>query len=379
VGTNVQKKLFTPVQIGPITLKHRVVMPPMSRLRAQPGTGIPSDLQLEYYTQRASDGGLIVTEATAIAASARGYYHAPGLYADDHVAAWKRITDAVHAKGAYFFTQLWHAGRTTHVSITGSLPGKKDNPAVPISPAEQVESTHEAFEAGATLVHLHVRDEEGRPTSDPKRFARVLEGIHKHCPGMITQLSTGGRSGTGRDRGGMLSLKPDMASLATGSVNFPTRVYENAPELIDWLAAEMLKHRIKPEVEAFDLSMIFQAAAMQTAGKIKGPLHVQFVMGVKNAMPVDRETFDFYVRTLKRLDPHATWTGAGIGKDQLTLNRWSLELGGHCRTGLEDNVRMSKEKLAPSNAALVKRVAELCAEYGRRPATTAEARSILGL
>ena len=122
MGTDVQKKLFTPVQIGPITLKHRVVMPPMSRLRAQPGTGIPSDLQREYYTQRASDGGLIITEATAIAASGRGYYHAPGLYADEHVAGWKRITDAVHAKGAYFFTQLWHAGRTTHVSITGSQP-----------------------------------------------------------------------------------------------------------------------------------------------------------------------------------------------------------------------------------------------------------------
>ena len=196
---------------------------------------------------------------------------------------------------------------------------------------------------------------------------------------MITQLSTGGRSGTGRERGGMLALKPDMASLATGSVNFPSRVYENAPELIDWLAAEMLKHGIKPEVEAFDLSMIFQAAAMLRAGKIKGALHVQFVMGVKNAMPVDRETFEFYVRTLERLAPGSTWTGAGIGKDQITLNRWSLELGGHCRTGLEDNVRMSKEKLAPSNAALVKRVAELCAEYGRRPATVTEARKILGL
>jgi N-ethylmaleimide reductase len=122
MDTNVQKKLFTPVQIGPITLKHRVVMPPMSRLRAQPGTGIPSDLQLEYYTQRSSDGGLIITEATAIAASARGYYHAPGLYADEHVTGWKRITDAVHAKGAYMFTQLWHAGRTTHISITGSQP-----------------------------------------------------------------------------------------------------------------------------------------------------------------------------------------------------------------------------------------------------------------
>jgi uncharacterized protein (DUF849 family) len=265
------------------------------------------------------------------------------------------------------------------VAITGSLPGKKDNPAVPISPQEQVESTHEAFEAGATLVHLHVRDEEGKPTSDPKRFAKVLEGIHKHCPGMITQLSTGGRSGTGRERGGMLSLKPDMASLATGSVNFPTRVYENAPELVEWLAAEMIKHGVKPEVEAFDLSMIFQAAAMQKGGKIKGPLHVQFVMGVKNAMPVDRDAFEFYIKSLRKLDPHATWTGAGIGKDQLTLTKWSLELGGHCRTGLEDNVRMSREMLAPSNAALVKQVVELCAEYGRRPATAAEARRILGL
>jgi 3-keto-5-aminohexanoate cleavage enzyme len=170
-----------------------------------------------------------------------------------------------------------------------------------------------------------------------------------------------------------------MASLATGSVNFPTRVYENSPELIDWLAAEMQKYGVKPEVEAFDLSMIFQAAAMQKAGKIKGPLHVQFVMGVKNAMPVDRDAFAFYVRTLKKLDHNATWTGAGIGKEQITLTKWSLELGGHCRTGLEDNVRMSREKLAPSNAALVRQTVELCAQYARRPATPAEARSILGL
>jgi uncharacterized protein (DUF849 family) len=265
------------------------------------------------------------------------------------------------------------------VAITGSLPGKKDNPAVPISVEEQIESTHEAFEDGAALVHLHVRDDEGKPTSDPQRFARVLEGIRKHCPGMITQLSTGGRSGTGRERGGMLSLKPDMASLATGSVNFPARIYENSPELVDWLAAEMIKYDVKPEVEAFDLSMIFQAAAMQKAGKIKGALHVQFVMGVKNAMPVDRPAFEFFVSTLKRLDPNATWTGAGIGKDQATVSRWAAELGGHCRTGLEDNVRMSREKLAPSNAALVRQTAELLAEHGRRPATPAEARKILAL
>ena len=265
------------------------------------------------------------------------------------------------------------------VAITGSLPTKADNPAVPITIAEQVESTQEAFEAGATLAHCHVRDDAGKPTSDPERFGRLLEGLRKHCPGMIVQLSTGGRSGTGRDRGGMLPLRPDMASLSTGSCNFPTRVYENAPELVDWLASEMLAYEVKPEIEAFDLSMIFQAVAMQKTGKIKGPLHVQFVMGVKNAMPVDRETFEFYIKTLNRLAPDATWTGAGIGKDQITLNVWSLELGGHCRTGLEDNVRLDRTTLAPSNAALVKRVVDLCGRYGRRPATVREARSLLKL
>ena len=265
------------------------------------------------------------------------------------------------------------------VAITGSLPRKKDNPAVPISVAEQIESTQQAFEAGATLVHLHVRNDDESPTSSPERFGQVLDGIRKHCPGIITQLSTGGRSGAGRERGEMLSLKPDMASLATGSVNFPTRVYDNAPDLVDWLAAEMVRYDIKPEVEAFDLSMIFQASRMQKAGGIKGPLHVQFVMGVKNAMPVDRDVLEFYVRTLARLDPEATWTGAGIGRDQVTLARWSLELGGHCRTGLEDNVRLDKEMLAPSNAALVEQVVGLCAEYDRRPATVAEARKLLHL
>jgi len=265
------------------------------------------------------------------------------------------------------------------VAITGSLPRKKDNPAVPVTIAEQVESTHAAYEAGATLVHLHVRNDDESPTSAPERFAQVLDSIRKHCPLIVTQVSTGGRSGAGRERGGMLSLRPDMASLASGSVNFPTRVYDNPPDLVDWLAAEMKRYDVKPEVEAFDLSMIFQAVAMQKAGKIAAPLHIQFVMGVKNAMPVDREVFEFYVKTLRRLAPDATWTGAGIGKDQLTLARWSLELGGHCRTGLEDNIRLDRETLAPSNAALVGQVAALCERYGRRVATPSEARALLHL
>lgn len=265
------------------------------------------------------------------------------------------------------------------VAITGSVPTKSDNPAVPITVSEQVESTHEAFEAGATIAHCHVRNDDGTPSSDPEKFARLGEGISKYCDGMILQYSTGGRSGAGKTRGGMLPLKPDMASLTVGSNNFPTRVYENPPDLVDWLASEMLEYKIKPEIEAFDLSHIHQAAAMQADGRLTAKQHVQFVMGVKNAMPVDRRTFEFYIETVNRLLPDATWCGAGIGRNQRVLNEWSIELGGHTRTGLEDNVRLDRETLAPSNAALVKITAELCEKYARPIASVTEARQILGL
>ena len=265
------------------------------------------------------------------------------------------------------------------VAITGSVPTKASNPAIPISISEQVESTHEAFEAGASIAHCHVRNDDETPTSDPDKFARLGEGLKKHCPGMIIQYSTGGRSGAGRERGGMLPLKPDMASLTVGSNNFPTRVYENSPDLVDWLAGEMLKYDIKPEIEAFDLSHVFQAVKMSEDGRLKGPLYVQFVMGVKNAMPVDKDVFDFYVKTLKRLAPDAKWCGAGIAQNQIVLNEWCIAAGGHARTGLEDNVRLDRNTLAPSNAALVKRTVELCEKYERPVATWAQARDILGL
>lgn len=265
------------------------------------------------------------------------------------------------------------------VAITGSLPTKENNPAVPITIAEQIESTQEAFEAGASIVHAHVRDDEGKPTSDPERFARLKEGVEKHCPGMIVQLSTGGRSGAGKTRGGMLPLKPDMASLSVGSNNFPTRVYENPPDLVDWLASEMLAYDVKPEIEAFDLSHIIQACAMQKDGRLKGPLYVQFVMGVKNAMPADERVLDFYIETLNRLSPDAQWCAAGIGPAQIVINEWAIAKGGHTRTGMEDNVRFDKNTLAPSNAALVKRVTNLCENYGRSVATWQQAREVLGL
>ena len=265
------------------------------------------------------------------------------------------------------------------VAITGSVPRKEDNPAVPITVSEQVESTQAAFEAGATICHAHVRNDDQTTSSDPEKFARLKEGLEKHCPGMIIQFSTGGRSGAGQERGGMLPLRPDMASLTVGSNNFPTRVYENPPDLVDWLASEMIAYDIKPEIEAFDLSHIFQAAKMQEDGRLKGPAYVQFVMGVKNAMPVDREVFDFYLRTMRRLLPDSEWCAAGIARHQIDVNEWCVAAGGHARTGLEDNIRMNRETLAPSNAALVERVVELCERYERPVATTAEARAILGL
>jgi 3-keto-5-aminohexanoate cleavage enzyme len=266
------------------------------------------------------------------------------------------------------------------VAITGSLPTKANNPAVPITIAEQVESTQEAFEAGASIAHCHVRDDEGKPTSDPDRFARLKEGLEKHCPGMIVQLSTGGRSGAGHARGGMLPLRPDMASLSVGSNNFPTRVYENPPDLVDWLAAEMLNYEVKPEIEAFDLSHILKAKEMQTKGQLAGTPYVQFVMGVKNAMPADRHVFDYYIATVKRLfGDDAPWCAAGIGPAQIILNDWAVSSGGHARTGLEDNVRLDRDRLAPSNAALVRRLVDLCDRYNRPVATWAEARAILGL
>jgi uncharacterized protein (DUF849 family) len=266
------------------------------------------------------------------------------------------------------------------VAITGSLPTKANNPAVPISVSEQIESTQEAFEAGASIVHSHVRNDDGTPSSDPEKFARLKEGLETHCPGMIIQFSTGGRSGAGKTRGGMLPLRPDMASLSVGSNNFPTRVYENPPDLVEWLAGEMLTYGVKPEIEAFDLSHILKARDMADKGQLVGTPYVQFVMGVKNAMPADRHVFDYYVQTVQRLfGADAPWCAAGIGPNQIVLNEWAVAAGGHARTGLEDNVRIDRDTLAPSNAALVRRLAEICDSHARPVASWQEARMILGL
>ena len=197
---------------------------------------------------------------------------------------------------------------------------------------------------------------------------------------MIVQFSTGGRGRDQAARGSALYLKPEMASLSTGSVNFPTIVYENSPALVWDLAGRMKEHDIRPEIEIFDLSHIHAAKRLIDEGLMNSRPHVQFVMGVKNAMPADEHLLDILLAELKRVIPGATWTAAGIGRFQNEVMRWVLERGADgVRTGLEDNIRITKDRLAKSNAELVQVAVDLCARYDARPATVAEARRLLGI
>jgi 3-keto-5-aminohexanoate cleavage enzyme len=266
------------------------------------------------------------------------------------------------------------------VAITGSVPRKKDNPAVPITPAEQVESTKQAYEAGATLAHIHVRNDDETPSSDPQRFAAVYDGIRRHCPGMIVQFSTGGRGRDPSQRSSSLFLKPDMASLATGSVNFPSIVYENHTALVEDLASKMRENGIKPEIEVFDLSHLHGARRLADQGLLNERPHMQFVLGIRNALPAQEHLLDMLLTEAKHLFPACTWTAAGIGRHQAEVMDWALARGADAvRTGLEDNIRISKERFANSNAELVQVATQAIARHGCRVATPKEAHQILGI
>jgi 3-keto-5-aminohexanoate cleavage enzyme len=206
-------------------------------------------------------------------------------------------------------------------------------------------------------VHVHVRNPDESSSSDPELFARVQEGVRKHCPGMIVQFSTGGRGRDPGARASALYLKPDMASLATGSVNFPTIIYENAPALVEDLATCMKENAVVPEIEIFDLSHVYGARRLVDQGLLSEHPHVQFVLGIKNALPAEERLVDLLLGELRRVLPKATWTAAGIGRHQSEVMRWVLARGGDSiRTGLEDNIRIAKDRLAASNGAM--------AEYG---------------
>ena len=262
------------------------------------------------------------------------------------------------------------------VAPTGSLPTKKMTPYVPITPQEIVETGQRCEAAGAALIHIHARnpvDESASTEFDV--FEEIYRNLRKHT-NLILQISTGGRAGMAyKSRSERLRIRPEMASLTTGSVNFPDSVYANSPQLIDALARDMRTYCIKPEIEVFDASMISNAVALLEKGIIDPPLHFDFVLGLKGALPATIENLVY----LKNVIPAgSTWSVAAIGRGQLPMNIHAILMGGHVRVGLEDNIYFSKGKLT-SNEQLVERVVRLSRELGREVATSDEARTILGL
>jgi len=262
------------------------------------------------------------------------------------------------------------------VAPTGSLPTRRQTPHVPITPEEIVACGKRCEAAGASLIHVHVRNAaDESPSTDYGLFRETCDGLRSETD-LIVQISTGGRAGMAYEqRCERLRLRPEMASLTTGSVNFPNSVYENSPELIRRLARDMRDFGIKPEMEVFDVSMIQNALELVKDGLATAPLHFDFVLGLKGALPA---TVENLVHLRRCIPADATWSVAGIGVHQLPMNMMALVMGGHCRVGLEDNIYYRRGELA-SNERLVERIVRLAREAGREVAEPAEARRILQL
>jgi 3-keto-5-aminohexanoate cleavage enzyme len=261
-------------------------------------------------------------------------------------------------------------------AVTGSLPTKKKTPYVPITPAEIVATGVRCEQAGAAVIHVHARNpKDESPSTDFEAFKEIHQRLKAHT-NLIIQISTGGRAGMAYEqRSERLTLKPEMASLTTGSVNFPDSVYANSPDLIEHLAKDMQALGIKPEMEIFDVSMIRNAVELAEKGLAQTPLHFDFVMGLKGAIPA---TIENLVHLKNSIPAGSTWTTAGIGPAQLVVNTHAILMGGHVRIGLEDNIYFRKGELAP-NERFVERMAKMAAEFGRSVATPDEARRIMCL
>lgn len=261
-------------------------------------------------------------------------------------------------------------------AITGAETTKEQNPNLPCTPEEQAEAAFECWKAGASVIHLHVRDEKNQPSQKLEHFAATKAAIEKRCD-VILQFSTGGAVGTPvSERIRPLSLRPEMASLNVGSINFGDEVFENLPKDIDALAAEMNRLQIKPEVEVYDLGMLEYGVQLVNKGVLKNPAHFQFVMGTKFGISGNPENF-FHMKS--KLPPGCTFAVAGIGRFQLQLAPLAITGGGHVRVGFEDNIFSSKGVLAKSNAELVARIADLAKILQREVATPNESRKILNI
>ncbi len=262
------------------------------------------------------------------------------------------------------------------VAPVGAETTRGDNPNLPLTPEEIAEDVHLAWKSGAAIAHLHARDSNGEGTQEPEVYRRAMEAIRRRCD-IIIQVSCGGTVGmTAEERAAPLSLKPEMATLTTGSVNFGEEVFANPYPLIVEFAKMMTERGVKPEVEVFDSGMLQTALVLMDKGILSPPVHFDFVLGVPGGMAATPRNL---VHLVEGLPSGATWTVAGIGRHELPMAAMAVAMGGHVRVGFEDNVYYEKGRLAESNAELVERVARIAGELGRGVATPNEARSMLGL
>jgi 3-keto-5-aminohexanoate cleavage enzyme len=262
------------------------------------------------------------------------------------------------------------------VALVGAEVTKEDTPHLPITPEEIGEAAREAREAGASIAHIHVRDADGNPSQNRELYRRAIEEIRKRTD-IIIQVSTGGAVGmTAEERLQPLSLKPEMASFTTGTVNFGRDVFMNPPEMLERFAEEFRRHGVMPEFEIFDVGMVENALRLiKKTGFYTGHLHFDFVMGVPGGIPA---TADNLLHLVRLLPQGSTWSVAGVGRAQLPMAALGVVLGGHVRVGLEDNIYYRKGELA-TNTQLVARVVRIARELEREVATPEEAREILKL
>ena len=262
------------------------------------------------------------------------------------------------------------------VAVNGSLPTREMTPHVPVTPAEIAESAVKCREAGAGMIHVHARDTEGRPTLDPDVFGEIHAEVTRRSD-LIVQISTGGRADMDAQARGesVQRLCPEMASLTTGSVNFPDQVYANPDDVVEYLAGVMQEAGTKPEMEIFESGMIGNAVRLLEQGLVESPLHFDFVMGIRGGQPATPRMLNFLVESIPA---GSTWTVAGVARHQLPMAALAIVMGGHVRVGLEDNLYYRRGELA-TNEQLVARVARIAEELQRPVATPDEARAILGL
>ena len=263
-------------------------------------------------------------------------------------------------------------------AVTGAQDADAKNPSLPRTPDEIAEAALEAAEAGASILHIHARTEDGTPTQSVRQFERIVSRIRDAGTDAVLNLSTGSAGGrsSGADRYACLELQPEMASFDCGSLNFGDRIFENPTPFLREMAAAFLECGVKPEIECFEAGHIALALRLRDEGLLAEPLHFQFVLGVPGGAP---GTIDQAVFMRSQLPPDSTWSVCGVGRTQLPLNLYSLASGGQARTGMEDSLRYTRSEPARSNAQLVERLVRIAGELGLEVANPDAARTALGL